>query len=206
MEIKTVKHKIINPHKTKSVRELGKVDITALKERVLKLPMNTWEAENQGKPNKFREFHSTKHIIFKFVRSFDDCRTSYDLPAWKDWKDMLQPIMDKAVEEYQYRDGIFSRIMLARLEAESQINIHKDGNRAATFPHKIHIPLQTNPSCTFFVNPKRYHFEEGKVYEVNNLARHQVDNAGTEARIHLIFEYFSESVLNQALNDSFSQV
>jgi hypothetical protein len=204
MKIGTLKQNILNPNKTKAVRQLGAVDVTILKERVLHLAESVWDDEDGEKPNKFQEFHSTKHIIFKFVRSFDDCRSSYDLPIWHAWKTLVQPILDAAVKDYGYSDGVFSRVMLAKLEAHSQINVHKDGNRAATFPHKIHIPLQTNKSCLFFVNPKQYHFEEGKVYEVNNLTHHHVDNQGGESRIHLIFEYFSEAIFKTAINDSIS--
>jgi aspartyl/asparaginyl beta-hydroxylase (cupin superfamily) len=92
--------------------------------------------------------------------------------------------------------------MFAKLRAGGNIKAHKDGNAAATFPHKIHIPIQTNEKVAFFVNPKIYHFEKGKAYEVNNLAPHYVENLGEKDRIHLIFEYFNPEHL--PANSTFS--
>jgi len=101
------------------------------------------------------------------------------------------PVIEDAVKPYGYIQGNFSRIMLAKLTAGGNIKAHKDGNAAATFPHKIHIPIKTNDKVNFFVNPKTYNFKTGHAYEVNNLAAHFVENLGEEDRIHLIFEYFN---------------
>lgn len=181
-----------NPNKTKSVRELGPVDISSVQDSVLAIAQEVWTAENAAKPNKFNEFHSTEHIIFKFVHDFNDYTNYYTTPIWDEWKDRLMPLMQKAVEAYGYREYHFSRAMLAKLKAGGHINAHKDGKLAAVFPHKIHIPIATNPEVSFFVNPKTYHFKAGHAYEVNNQAVHYAENAGTTDRIHLIFEYWGK--------------
>ncbi|MEN0005476.1 MAG: aspartyl/asparaginyl beta-hydroxylase domain-containing protein [Bacteroidota bacterium] len=181
-----------NPNKTKSMRALGAVDISAVRAAILSIPEAVWQLENEAKPNKFREFHSTTHIVFKFVESFKDYTKYYEKPIWEKWKARLQPLLDQAVVPYGYTEGHFSRVMLARLDAGGHINAHRDGKLSAVFPHKIHIPIQTNPKCTFFVNPKTYQFEEGFAYEVNNQAVHYVENLGDSPRIHLIFEYWGK--------------
>ncbi|HSZ24121.1 MAG TPA: aspartyl/asparaginyl beta-hydroxylase domain-containing protein [Cytophagaceae bacterium] len=180
-----------NPSKTKTVLELGPVDISAIREEIANLPESFWDEQNQGKPNNFSEFYQTKHIVFKFVYDLNDCTRSYEFPLWEKWKDKIMPILDQAVKPYGYTNGVFSRIMLAKLTAGSDIKAHKDGNKAATFPHKIHVPIVTNDKVSFFVNPKSYHFKEGYGYEVNNLAVHYVENLGEQDRIHLIFEYYN---------------
>ena len=180
-----------NPHKTKGVRELGAVNISDVKASIMKIPEEIWETEDKAKPNKFTELDKAHHIVFRFVKNMQVCTEYYDRPIWNDWKDMLQPILDEAVKPYGYEHGEYSRIMLARLEAGGEIKAHKDGNRAATFPHKIHIPIQTNDKAFFFANPNIYYFKEGHAYEVNNLAVHYAENGGEEDRIHLIFEYFN---------------
>jgi len=202
INMESIKDKIYNIQKTKTVRPLGEVSIEDIKDDVLNITEELWDRENDQKPNKFQEFHSTKHIVFKFVKDMNDCRTSYYLPLWEEWKERLWPILQAAVKDYDYEHGEFCRIMLARLSANSQISIHKDGNAAATFPHKIHIPIQTNDECSFFINPDTYHFEEGKAYEVNNLTHHMAENNGDIPRIHLIFEYYSKSILEKALRDT----
>jgi len=186
---------MINPNKTKVIKELGPVDISTILKEITDLPESKWDEENKGKPNKFYELKETKHIIFKFVREVQDCTSVYEFPIWESWKAKLQPILDKAVEPYGYKDGVFSRIMLAKLCKGGSIKAHVDGNTAATFPHKIHIPITTNDKVTFFVNPKIQHFEIGHAYEVNNYAVHYAENLGDEDRIHLICEYYSEGHL-----------
>lgn len=191
---------MVNPNKTKGVTELGKVDISAVRDEIVNLTEAFWDAQDEAKPNNFHEFYKTKHIIFKFVYDLNDCTRFYEFPIWEAWKEKLQPLMDAAVKPYGYEKGVFSRIMFAKLKAGGDIKAHKDGNRAATFPHKIHIPIKTNDKVMFFVNPKAYHFEEGNAYEVNNLAAHYVENAGTEDRIHLIFEYFNVDHLPEGVS------
>ena len=58
-----------NPRKTTSFRDLGEVDIDALRERVLAIPEAVWDAENASKPNRFDALSSTRHIVFRFIRS-----------------------------------------------------------------------------------------------------------------------------------------
>jgi len=182
---------IRNPYKTKLIKDLGSVDVHSFVEKVRAIPDSVWDEQNQDKPNKFYELSDTKHIVFKFVHELNDCTKFYEFPIWNEWRGIIQPLLNEAVKPYGYTNGQFSRIMLAKLKAGGSVKAHKDGNEAATFPHKIHIPVVTNPNVTFFVNPKLYHFEVGQAYEVNNLAVHYAENAGDEDRIHLIFEYFN---------------
>jgi hypothetical protein len=182
---------VVNPYKTKSVKELGSVDISGILNEITNIPETVWDEQNKKKPNNFYEFYDTKHIIFKFVHDLNDCTRSFEFPIWESWKEKIMPVLEAAVAPYGYSNGNFSRIMLAKLRAGGNIKAHKDGNAAATFPHKIHIPIQTNAKVSFFVNPKSYHFKTGNVYEVNNLAAHYVENLGEQDRIHLIFEYFN---------------
>jgi len=179
-----------NPRKTRSVRQLGRVDIRALKTEVLAIPEAVWNAENASKPNKFEVLDTTQHIVFRFVDSPRDWRGSHDRPAWSQWRDLLQPVLTQAVGPYGYARGAFPRVMLARMPAGGVIHPHIDANPAAKWPHKIHIPLQTNGGVVSFFGGLERHFPEGAAVEVDNLAPHWVRNDGDAARIHLIFEYY----------------
>jgi hypothetical protein len=179
-----------NPRKTQSVRRLGGVDIAALREAVVALPEEFWDRENESKPNRFTALDSTRHIVFRFVSSPYDWRTSYDRPLWGEWGDLLRPVLEQAVAPYGYTNGEFPRVMLARMAPGGIIHPHQDANPAAKWPHKIHVPLQTNEHVVFFIDGKPYQIAEGEAVEVNNMARHAVENRGTTDRIHLIFEYF----------------
>lgn len=179
-----------NPRKTTSIRPLGHVDITALREAVLAIPEGVWDAENADKPNRFEALDRTRHIVFRFVTNFRDWRQSYDRPLWSQWRERLEPLMAQAVKPYRYERAAFPRVMLARMAPGGVIKPHRDANPAAKWPHKIHVPLLTNPGVTFFVDGIGYHFKEGEAVEVSNMAVHAVENAGDSDRIHLIFEYY----------------
>ena len=179
-----------NPRKTTSLRRLGPVDIVRLREAVLAIPEEVWDAENADKPNRFEALDKTRHIVFRFVSNFRDWRDSYDRPLWAQWRGLLEPVLAKAVEPYGYARGAFLRVMLARLGPGGVIKPHRDANPAAKWPHKIHVPLLTNDKVTFFIDGVGYHLPEGEAVEVSNMAVHAVENAGASDRIHLIFEYY----------------
>lgn len=179
-----------NPRKTQTVRRLGKVDISALREAVSSLPEGMWEQENASKPNRFAALDATRHIVFRFVSNLYDWRTFYERPLWDEWKDLLFPVLTEATRPYGYNRGEFPRIMLARMAPGGIIHPHKDASPSAKWPHKIHIPLLTNEGVTFFVDNMPFHLPEGEAAEVNNMGRHAVENRGSTDRIHLIFEYY----------------
>ena len=70
------------------------------------------------------------------------------------------------------------------------IKPHIDANPAAKWPHKIHVPLQTNERVVFFCGGAERYFPVGEAVEVSNLGPHWVRNEGDTDRIHLIFEYY----------------
>lgn len=179
-----------NPRKTTSVRELGSVDIAALREAVLAIPEAVWDAENADKPNRFEALDKTRHIVFRFVDNFQDWRQSHDRPLWAQWRALIEPVLAQATRPYGYARAAFPRVMLARMAPGGVIKPHRDANPAAKWPHKIHVPIQTNDKVVFFVEGVGYRMPEGEVFEVNNMGVHAVENNGDSDRIHLIFEYY----------------
>lgn len=180
----------VNPRKTPSIRRLGRVDISKLREAVLAIPEAVWDAENAAKPNRFDALDRTRHIAFRFVKEFDDWRYSENFPIWEEWRALIEPVLSQATMPYGYDKGSYPRIMLARMAPGGVIHPHRDANPAAKWPHKIHVPLLTNEKVTFFVDGVGYHFTEGEAVEVNNMGVHAVTNPGDTDRIHLIFEYY----------------
>ena len=179
-----------NPRKTKAIRPLGAVDIAALRDAVLAIPEAVWAAENAAKPNRFEVLDATRHIVFRFVDSPRDWRGSHDRPAWPSWRRDLEPVLAQAVADYGYARGVFPRVMLARMPAGGVIHPHIDANPAAKWPHKIHVPLTTNPGVVSFFGGTEHHLPVGEAVEVDNLGPHWVRNDGETDRIHLIFEYY----------------
>lgn len=179
-----------NPRKTTSVRALGRVDIAALRTAVLAIPEAFWAAENADKPNRFEALGATRHIVFRFIDNPRDWRGSHDRSAWTPWRGVLEPVLAAAVGDYGYARGGFPRVMLARMPPGGIIHPHVDANPAAKWPHKIHVPLTTNPDVVSFFGGEERHFPVGEAVEVDNLGPHWVRNDGQTDRIHLIFEYY----------------
>jgi hypothetical protein len=179
-----------NPRKTTSVRPLGSVDISGIRDAILAIPESTWDAENADKPNKFEALDKTRHIVFRFIDNFRDWRNSHDRPQWSEWKERLLPVMEQAVRPYAYARAAYPRVMLARMAPGGIIHPHVDANPAAKWPHKIHVPILTNAKVGFLIGDRVHHFPEGEAVEVNNLGLHAVQNSGDTDRIHLIFEYY----------------
>lgn len=179
-----------NPRKVRGIRRLGPVDIAALRTAVLAIPEAEWDRENADKPNRFEALDATRHIVFRFVSSLRDWRTGFDRPNWAEWRALLEPVLDQAVAAYGYAHGVFPRVMLARMPGGGIIKPHRDANPAAKWPHKIHVPLQTNDGVIFTIDGIGHHLPLGEAAEVDNMAVHAVENRGAEDRIHLIFEYY----------------
>lgn len=179
-----------NPRKTQSIHRLGPVEIDELRAAVAAIPEMLWDAENAGKPNKFEALDSTRHIVFRFVANLRDWRESYDRPLWAEWRSLIEPVLAAATAPYGYASGVFPRVMLARMRPGGIIQPHRDANPAAKWPHKIHVPIETNDAVTFFIDGVGHHLPVGEAAEVNNMAVHSVTNAGATDRVHLIFEYY----------------
>lgn len=178
------------PH---SVRSLGAVDTGPLKSLVARLSEATWDREDRDKENDFFCFHSTRHIIFRFIRANREAEAFYDTPAWPLWRPVLEPVMRAAIRPYGFAEPEFPKAMLARLAAGQVIDRHVDGAGSNLTTHKIHVPLVTNDEALFETNGEVVHLSEGHAYEVNNVAPHAARNGGAEDRIHLIFEVFDRA-------------
>ena len=151
-----------------------------------------WERWDKLKPNRFGVFDGcAQHIVFKYPVSLDDHRHSALFPLWRGWQPIIQPLIDRAVSSYGYECGSTSRIMLAKLRANSDIPMHIDASNSAKEPHKIHIPLITKKEIVMnFSGNNSQHLEVGKSYEVNNRIEHGVSNPTDLDRVHLVFDYF----------------
>ena len=74
------------------------------------------------------------------------------------------------------------------MSANSRVRDHKDRSDVLYLSRRFHIPLKTNPMCFFTVNDQTVNMLEGNLYEINNTKWHNVRNASSENRIHLIID------------------
>lgn len=193
-----------NHFKTENIRELGEFDVTPI---LMMLPalMKEWDKQEDYEinHNKKASLSQVNHVNFRWSKKKSEPVEYFDLKLWDKYSDVLLPIMIKAVQPIGYKKGFFPRVMLAKMAGGTKIPEHVDGKSKGWIPHKIHIPIITNPDAIFFVKGKGYHFKKGVAYEVNNGALHGVENNGSSARIHLIFEYL-DAELNTISSPDFS--
>jgi hypothetical protein len=185
-----------NFFKTIDVRILGEVDVLSVI-KILPTLKNEWDKEEDYKlnRNKTKLLNQVQHINFRWSDKKKEPVEYKVLPLWETYKNILLPVLKKAVEPIGYKNGFFPRVMFAKMLPGSNIPEHIDGSGSSGWiAHKIHIPIITNSKAIFSVKGKVYYFEKAKVYEVNNGAMHGTENAGETARIHLIFEYLDADI------------
>lgn len=179
-------------NKTNSIRELGAVDVSAIKDVINRFQEGVWEKETEGRENDYECFHHTQHIICRFPGNLSDRTKVHDYPIWNILKPVLLPVLEEAVKPYGYINGAIKTVIIAKLKAGYGIDKHIDGSPSYYFLHKIHIPIETNDKVSFYIDPQNYYLEEGMAYEVNNVVSHSVQNEGDTDRVHIIFEYHNE--------------
>ena len=179
--------------KPDTVRCLGAVDADALAAAVGALSEKTWQEEDARKENAHRCFHHTRHVVFRFIAGNAWPWLYYTTPIGKEFEPLITPLMAQAAQVYGYREPVFPKAMLARLQAGHDIDAHTDSGPVHALTHRIHVPLLTNSAATLTVNGGSFQLRAGFAYEVNNLAEHRVRNRGDEDRIHFLFEVFDGS-------------
>ena len=92
-------------------------------------------------------------------------------------------------------DGLFIRVLLARLKAKSEIKPHVDKGYSLINCNRIHIPIITNDKVTFSVGGVSRSLKEGEIWEINNADVHSVTNTSQDARVHLIIDWTPRDTL-----------
>jgi hypothetical protein len=153
---------LANPRKTTGVRKLGPVDIAALAAAVSGDPRGRLghgerrQAEpvrGAGRHAPYRfPLHRQPSRLARLARSRGLARVARLAGAGD----------GAAVRDYGYARGVFPRVMLARMPPGGVIHPHIDANPAAKWPHKIHVPLSTNPGVVSFFGERGAPFPDGR--------------------------------------------
>jgi hypothetical protein len=76
------------------------------------------------------------------------------------------------------------------------IPVHHDTGSWVRKSHRVHVPVITDPANVMFrcgggreEDMVRVQCDEGRVFEMNNQAKHAVSNCSGEYRVHLILDY-----------------
>lgn len=169
-------------------RCLGEVDVSSLHDAILAQEHTAW-AEQLVRQQTYEVHKDTESIVMLFCDESWPDGEIYREAGWERIAAVATPLIDQVIESHYEPGGVVLRAMAAKLKAKGKIQPHRDALRSFHMGHRIHIPITTNPSVRFMISGKPYHFEVGKVYELNNQRKHSVINMGSEDRITFIFDY-----------------
>ena len=85
-------------------------------------------------------------------------------------------------------DGYFINITFDLLKGQSEIVKHVDMFPTIAYNNRVHVPIITNESVSFYNEPDYVWMDEGEVYLIDNTLPHSVINGGSD-RIHLVVDW-----------------
>lgn len=85
------------------------------------------------------------------------------------------------------------RVQLAELPPGCVIAPHADRN-LLTMMHRLHVPLVTDENVRFIIDRQTYLLKAGRLYDLNNVRVHAVENSGRINRIHLLIDMLPRAV------------
>ncbi len=172
-----------------SLRELGTIDTTVLREAILGQEDVAWR-EDESRQKSFYVHDQTRSIV---LLSLDDRKwPEHNVrkgPGWERLADVAVPIMQEIIKKHYPAGGELIRAVIASLKAGKNIKAHSDVHQSFHCAHRIHVPITTNPRVWFTIDGRPYQFKVGQAYEINNQKQHSVINKGAEDRITFIFDY-----------------
>ncbi len=177
-------------------RTRGRVCVAGLKRKLAEGGPKLWQEEEARKSNVgvIRPSHDAWGIDkIVFVYCDDFLRRCFEMPWLHDpeWRALLLPIFDAlGVPPHK-----IVRCLLASMPPGIAIPPHHDTGYWVHYTHRIHLPVITDPAhIAFRVGPsdahlQRFDLAEGHLIELNNQAKHSVDNCWGQHRVHLILDY-----------------
>ena len=110
-------------------------------------------------------------------------------PQWRTFKEIIGPVVDKAVGYLNAPRGVVTRIAIVEMVPNGKIAPHIDSQAHAAAAHRIHIPLIAPPGAEYKVDGKKFKMEPGYAYDFNNRKQHSVRNKSPRPRVNILLDY-----------------
>lgn len=172
-----------------TLRELGDIDMTALRDTVLGLDAAAW-ADQEYRQQAYEVHKQTASIVMIFTdgSGWPEIEVRKE-PGWAALAPAAVPLMEEIIARHYPPGGTVIRAMAAKLLAGGVIRPHRDSHTSFHHAHRIHVPIVTNSRVRFMIDGKPHQLQVGQAYEINNQMIHSVMNRGEEDRITFIFDY-----------------
>ena len=169
------------------IRLLGDCSIDALADVMPDAGDSVWDV-HADRQQRFEVHAQTRSIVVLIGRSTPGT-TSLPVPERLDYVPVALADAAWACAEQVLRHfpgGRIQRLLLAELPPLSRIRPHRDGGIAMSETFRCHVPVLTHPDVMFMIDDRGYHLEAGRIYHIDNMRRHGVDNRSPTRRVHLI--------------------
>ena len=164
------------PQSTGSVRVLGPVDLPELSNSLAPFVIKALNGVTQQGLRWAGDFEGIGNLRYSDVNPRKI--TEDDFTDWIAGTEYLQTV----AKSFNIRD--VGRVRMLMMTPKSTYSLHHDPDL-----WRVHIPLITNPEAFMFVDGKMWHMPAGNAYLVKVEHHHLAVNAGTENRIHVVFDY-----------------
>jgi hypothetical protein len=84
--------------------------------------------------------------------------------------------------------GVWGRSRFMGLAAGAEVPEHIDSNYYWRTHLRIHVPVITNPGVTFTCGGETVHMKAGECWAFDSFRLHEVQNEGSEQRVHLVID------------------
>jgi aspartyl/asparaginyl beta-hydroxylase (cupin superfamily) len=92
-------------------------------------------------------------------------------------------------------------VRLLRLAPGSEIKEHLDHSLSLDDAElRLHVPVQTNPDISFWLNNKVIPLRAGETWYQNDNQPHRVENNSDEFRVHMVFDSEINTWLRQQVD------
>jgi hypothetical protein len=144
-------------------------------------------------------FRQQKFICFQETKTipviFDEKFSTDKITLTENFTHFEKPleILTNQITELLGEGHIQSCIMV-NLPANKKIAKHIDTFKFAKIFKRLHIPIQTNENCNFFIGKEMKNLKVGEIWEIaNDEYVHWVENNGDIDRIHIIVDWKEKS-------------
>ena len=98
--------------------------------------------------------------------------------------------------------GVWGRSRFMGLAAGAEVPEHIDSNYYWRTHLRIHVPVVTNPGVVFTCGDQAVHMEAGDCWAFDSFRLHNVQNKGSEQRVHLVIDTVATEPLWDLLHHS----
>lgn len=140
---------------------------------------------------KFACFEETKTIPIIFDEKFSISEINLT-ENFKFFETPLSNLTNQIIEILG--DGEIQSCILVNLPRGKKIAKHVDTFKFAKIFKRLHIPIQTNEDCLFYIGEEIKNLKIGEIWEIaNDEFVHWVENNGDCDRIHMIIDWKEKS-------------